>query len=467
MAETYQVDVVVVGAGIAGLVAANRAAELGCSVIAIEKGEGTYLCNSRLTGGLFHVCFKDITSPPERLIAAITNEIPDADASELIRAVAENGARLIRWLRAQGVRLMKAAPDEAFNWVLAPPRIMKAGVSWQGRGGDVLLRALEENLLARGGILMRGTRATELIFDGKTVGGVNAERASGTLRIAAKGTILADGGFQANLEMVGKHISPAPGLLFQRGASTGNGDAIRMAAAIGACLVDMNLFYGHVLSRDVFGNADLWPYPILDRVIAAGIAVDGSGRRFVDEGRGGVFQANGIARLQDPTSAVAIFDDAIWNNAGKEFIYPPNTDLRDRGGTLHSAPDIAALAKVSGLPGDALEATVADYNEAVARGHTARLSPARSVLPYVPMPIVKPPFHAVPVCAGITYTMGGIAIDAHARVVDVGGQPIPGLCAAGCTTGGIEGGAHAGYVGGLAKSGITALLAAETITSAR
>jgi fumarate reductase flavoprotein subunit len=411
---------------------------------------------------LFHVCFKDIASAPGRLLDAMAGEVPRA-VPELSRAVADNGARLIGWMRAQGVRLMRASPDEAFHWVLAPPRSMKAGASVQGRGGDLFLRTLEERLALRGGVVRRGALVEDLLFDGGSVGGVAAVCDGARLRIAAKAVVLADGGFQSNLTMVGAYISPAPGMLFQRGAATGTGDGIRMAAAIGAGLVDMAAFYGHVLNRDVFGNGDLWPYPILDRVIAAGMVVDRSGLRFVDEGRGGVNQANGIARLADPTSAVAIFDDATWNGPGGDFIFPPNPELRRRGGTLHSAPDLDSLAKVAGLPEAALAATVGDYNAAVVRGETAKLHPARSAAPYAPMPILVPPFHAVPVCAGITYTMGGLTIDACARVCDAGGRPIAGLFAAGCTTGGIEGGPHAGYVGGLAKSGITALLAAEAI----
>ena len=71
------------------------------------------------------------------------------------------------------------------------------------------------------------------------------------------------------------------------------------------------------------------------------------------------------------------------------------------------------------------------------------------------------PFFAAPVCAGITYTMGGIAIDGDARVLREDDSAIEGLYAAGTTTGGLEGGSASGYVGGLSQSVITGLLAAE------
>src|SRR3974390_346864 len=130
-------DVLVIGGGVAGLIAASRALELGQTCIVLEKGEDRYPCNSRLTGGLFHVCFKDITGPADRLYEAIREQVPDTSL-ELARAVADNGARLIDWLRRHGARLMRTSPDEAFRWVLAPPRVMRVGVSWKGRGGDVL-----------------------------------------------------------------------------------------------------------------------------------------------------------------------------------------------------------------------------------------------------------------------------------------------------------------------------------------
>ena len=81
----------------------------------------------------------------------------------------------------------------------------------------------------------------------------------------------------------------------------------------------------------------------------------------------------------------------------------------------------------------------------------------------MPEPIRTAPYYAAPVCAGITYTMGGIAIDGDARVLRADDSPIEGLYAAGTTTGGLEGGSASGYVGGLSQSVITGLLAAEHV----
>ena len=84
-------------------------------------------------------------------------------------------------------------------------------------------------------------------------------------------------------------------------------------------------------------------------------------------------------------------------------------------------------------------------------------------LPHQPWPISKPPYYAMPVCAGITHTMGGVVVNDHAQALRADGTEIAGLYAIGATAGGLEGGPEIGYVGGLAKGGITGLRAAEHI----
>ena len=79
------------------------------------------------------------------------------------------------------------------------------------------------------------------------------------------------------------------------------------------------------------------------------------------------------------------------------------------------------------------------------------------------MSIAKAPYYAVPLCAGITYTFGGIYTDADARVMSARGAPIEGLYAVGATTGGLEGGLGGGYVGGLIKGVTFGMRAAEHI----
>ena len=246
----------------------------------------------------------------------------------------------------------------------------------------------------------------------------------------ASAVILADGGFQANRDLLRRHISLYPDQLLQRNAGTGMGDGLLMAQAIGAGVTDLRCFYGHVQSRDAMRNPELWPYPTLDFPVAAGMAVDEHGHRFTDEGLAGVAVANAIARLDNPLGAVAIFDQAIWEASAKTYVMSANPFLIETGATMFRGDTLDGLAERAGLPASALQQSVSDYNLAVETGDFTKLEPRRSVdHPHPwgshPMPIHQPPFFAVPLCAGITYTMGGLAIDAKARVLRTDGAPDP------------------------------------------
>ena len=135
------------------------------------------------------------------------------------------------------------------------------------------------------------------------------------------------------------------------------------------------------------------------------------------------------------------------------------------GGTVFSADTLDDLAEQINMPGEALNATVKSYNAALDNGTTGELSPLRTADVVPALPIQTAPFHAIEVCAGITYTMGGIAIDDASRVLDVEDRPVPGLFAAGSATGGIEGGPNAAYLGGLTKAVITGRRAANAIAN--
>ncbi|MEC7396576.1 MAG: FAD-binding protein, partial [Pseudomonadota bacterium] len=129
----------------------------------------------------------------------------------------------------------------------------------------------------------------------------------------------------------------------------------------------------------------------------------------------------------------------------------------------YEADSLETLAAQINVPGEALAMTVAEFNNALEGGALASLDPIRTTDVVPAHPIQTPPFHAIELCAGITYTMGGLAIDAQSRALDTAGAPIAGLYAAGSATGGIEGGPNAAYLGGLSKAVITGLRAAECI----
>ena len=311
-------DVVVVGAGIAGLITALRAGEQGVRALVLERSsDPLYRCNSRYTGGVFHVAFTDVYSPPSVLRSAITDATGGFADERLAAALAEGVKPALDWLKSIGTRFIRSG---AYPWqsaVLTPPGLQRTGLHWEGRGGDALLRALGERLVSLGGRILLGTRAVELSVtkDGIEVASMNGDTPQ---KLLGRSVVLADGGFQGNADMVRAHIASMPERLRQRGAGTGTGDGIRMAEALGARLVGMDRFYGHVQSRDAMTSDALWPYPVLDRLTNAAVIVDAAGRRFCDEGLGGVFVANAIAGLDDPLLITVVFDQKIWEGPGSD-----------------------------------------------------------------------------------------------------------------------------------------------------
>jgi fumarate reductase flavoprotein subunit len=463
--DTFLPDLIIVGGGLAGLTAGVRAVQLGLRPLVLEQGDGEdYPCNSRQSGGILHIAFHDPYRSMQELIDVIDRVSAGQAKPELSQALARTGARLIAWLQSQGGKFMRFNPQEGYRWCLSPPRALRAGADWQNRGPDVTLRQLARTLAESGGKLQLRARAEALLMENGRCVGVRGVRDGEPTEWRAKHCILADGGFQANRMLVEKYISPRFDALFQRGASTGHGDGLKMAQTAGAALTDCSRFYGHLLCADARHNDQVWPYPEIDAIATAGIVVDGSGRRCIDEGNTGVNLANKLAAHPDTGKLFAVFDATIWDGPGKTARIPANPLLEKAGGTILRANSVEELAEKMGIPANALEQTLDEYNRAFDAGSLRQLAVPRSdkVKPY---PVRDLPLMAIPICPGITYTMGGIDINEHAQALDGNRQPIPGLYAAGATTGGLEGGSEAAYIGGLIKAGSFGLLAAEHIAT--
>jgi fumarate reductase flavoprotein subunit len=338
--------IVVVGGGFAGITAAMRAVEAGAAVTVLERGtDERYPCNSRFAMGFITVANEDVAGDPAVMQAGIARLTGGAAEADLAAALAGAVGEALRWLRGHGIRIMKATDEPAHRNMLAPPVPVRPGLSWQGRGADTALRDLLARFDKAGGRLLRGHRARELVMRDRRCIGVVASHGDETVRLDADAVLIADGGFQANLDLLRRFVSPAPERLLQRNAGTGTGDGLQMAEAVGARLTRMDRFYGHVQSRDAMTNPQLWPYPIADLPLHAGVAVDHTGARFCDEGLGGVAIANAIARLDDPLEAVAVFDHAIWEGRARQLRFPTNPWLVEAGGTLHRAETLEALAR--------------------------------------------------------------------------------------------------------------------------
>lgn len=458
-------DLIAMGGGFSGLTTAARAAQLGLKVAVFEQlTEERYLCNSRYSSGVANMLGQFIGAPEADLRAALERGTAGAAKPELIDAYARNGTRIYDWLRSEGLRfvMMFPTPGQGKAAVLAPPRRFKSGLDWDGRGADVSMRRLEKNINDRGGQVIRGARVTGLIIEDGRVTGVEAEINGTPQRVGAKAVALADGGFMANLDMIAEHISPAPEKLNIRSTRHVRGEGMRMAEAAGAEMAITGLFYGHLQHRDAMENEALWPYPTFDAIAQAGIVVTDKGRRFTDEGRGGVPMSNAIAKLDDPLSTFVIYDQAMWDGVpGSLGPVAVKAFLAEGGGWAHVAPTLEDLAQKAGIEVAPLVETVAAYNAAVKAGTLESLDPPRTTRRFEAYPIETGPFHAVPLCAGITGTMGGLSIDADARVLRPDGTAIDGLYAVGTTTGGLEGGPNVAYAGGLCKAFIWGVLAAE------
>ncbi|MEI7548416.1 MAG: FAD-dependent oxidoreductase, partial [Actinomycetota bacterium] len=347
--DSSKTDVVIIGGGLAGLSAGVHLAEAGISVVILEKGTETrYPCNTRYSGGGFHLAFRNMRTPADELYEHLKSTYhADTDLAQL-RALADDAASTMDWLTAHGANFGVGGPAEFQSNMLQPFSLRETGLAghWSGKGADHLVDELGERLVKAGGTLLRGHRADHLLLEHGAV--VGAEVATGdhtTKTIQARAVVLADGGFQGNLDLLRQYVCSHPERLLQRGPATGQGDGLRMAVDAGASVVGLDRFYGHVQVREAMHSTRFWPYPLLDIVASAGILVDSSGRRFVDEGLGGIACANAIGKLDDPLSGVLIMDSDMWSGPGTQFVLPPNPALLDPEVTLFSADTIADLAR--------------------------------------------------------------------------------------------------------------------------
>ena len=167
MGQDMNADVVIVGGGLAGLAAGLTAAAGGARVSVLEQGaDPRYLCNSRITMGVFQIALNDMESGAAALVGAITQATRGHVDPALAERYAGEAANSIRWLRAQSIRLIRGGAAAANLGVLSPPVPRRPGLHWEGRAGDVMLRQLTGNLEQLGGALHRGVRARELVMEG-------------------------------------------------------------------------------------------------------------------------------------------------------------------------------------------------------------------------------------------------------------------------------------------------------------
>jgi len=459
MIETISSDVLVVGAGFAGFTAGVRASEKGAKVVLIDKSPGALGDgNVLMASGSLRAGGKSPRTNPAELYQFVMSE--GVAYPDLVKAWSGSCGRAVDWLISSGVKVTESEPgriwlDQSGEVSLAP--VYKKDV------GTRALAKLKERFLQLGGTYLNGTEARKLLLENGRCCGVLARKDGKDIELYSRATILSTGGFSANKAMLRQYIGPRADQCKLRGSKQCTGDGLSMAREAGAKGVNLQYFYGHLISRKALVDDRFWPYPRLDSFVDEGILVDGRGERFVDEGRGDVAVANELARAEDPTGATLIFDQESWDAARDDDFAnsvktpAPNPWLMHNDGEIFAGQTVDALAEAIAVDAAALTKTVEGYNRAVRSGAGYSLPVPRTGNPKA----LRVPYYGLKVIPGITFTMGGILISGRAEALNESEEPIPGLYAAGDAIGGLMGGHRGGYTGGLMQAVVTGILAGE------
>ena len=480
--STVDADVVVVGAGGAGMTAAITAAAEGKTVVILESQSMVGGNSVRATGGMNagKTVYQDenefgesagvektLKTAAEKYadnetITALAKTVSEQWAAyqanptgyfdsvelmeldtmiggkgindpELVETLCANSADAIDWLDEHGITLHNVS-----SFGGASVKRIHRPVNAEGKTvsvGSYMIPLLQENCEKAGVKMMLDTTATEILTDANGAAvGVKATGASGeTVTVNAKAVVLATGGFGANLDMVVKYKPELKGFMTTNAPGI-QGQGIEMAEAIGAATVDMDQIQIH---PTVEANTAA--------LITEGLRGDGAilineeGQRFIDEvGTRDVVSAAEIA--QTGSYSWLVVDQAMADASSVIQGYIK------KGYTVTGAT-YEELGEAMGVDAAAFAETMEKWNgyvEAKNDPDFGRTSFAN--------PLNTAPYYAVKVTAGVHHTMGGLKINANTEVLNEKGEVIPGLFAAGEVTGGVHG---ANRLGGNAVADFT------------
>jgi succinate dehydrogenase/fumarate reductase flavoprotein subunit len=469
-------DVVIVGGGFGGMVAALAAAELGSRVTVLEAG-GDFGGTAMHSGATAHIW-------GARTWEEYRRNCPTVEP-RLARVLVDEYPRMAEWLVSTGAPgrfgEIKMRGNTIIGYQLGNGLVPESKRRW--------FDFVRDRLVSQGATLMVNTRGLELQTSGGRVTGVVARRESGgrleDVTVAASAVILACGGYQADFARLSEYLGhPAP--IVQRSVPYNVGDGLRMAQAMGAALTaSMETVYGHLMPAapcEISWTNFIDPLVVSAYYAAYGIVLNAQGRRFVDEGAGensGVTANEGLKQSGD---LWVVMDSKVRSRYARyefpwELIRPTNLRyagllpymrLRRRRRTLEvtidslgvsqklgavvlKAESVEALGDAlssHGVDGQAAVTTMREYDEAVRDGRAGSLAIPRTKSAER---LSAPPFYAIKVGVGISMTYGGVQIDTEARVLDDADQPIPGLFAIPGTAGGVS---HIYYGGALSACGV-------------
>ena len=425
-AETLDCDVVIVGAGGAGLTAAVRATQEGAKVLVLEKMSFVGGNSLKASGGMNCADTKfqaaaDITdSGVPEFIEDTMNGGHGINDLALVTTMAENSAEAVEWLESIGAPLPKVAATggTTHKYLHSPEDGSPVGA--------YLIAKLSEEAEKQGIEIMLNTKATEIIMADGAAAGVKAEDAEHEYTVNAKAVILATGGFGSNFDMMCS-FNPSLANAVTTNHPGATGDGILMAEAVGAATVDMDQIQLH---PTVYQATSML---VSEKMRSLGaILVNQEGKRFTNDLA--TRDAVSAAELKQTGGyAYIVFDQNLVDNnkSAKEYI---------EKGMAVSGDTYEALAQAMGVDEAAFVETMNTWNAAVAAGEDAEFGRNNGM----DADLSTAPFYAIQIAPGIHHTMGGIRIDTDTEVIDTEGNAIPGLYAAGEVTGGVHGGNRIG-----------------------
>lgn len=433
---TFQVtaDVLVIGAGAAGLVAALAAHEVGAEVVIVER-DAVPSGSTALSAGLIPAAgtrfqrqagLEDSPALFARDILAKAHHEPDPT---LVAHLAAHVGPVLEWLADR-----HGLPFDVITNFSYPGHSVRRMHGLPQRTGAELVDRLRAAVEAQAIPVLTGFRATMLYADDDNrISGVAGTRPDGgEERIGCRALVLACNGYGGNRALVDQYL-PQMSQALWFGHSGNEGDAVLWGEALGAELVHMSGHQGHGSVAQPHGILITWA-----TIMEGGFQVNERAQRFSDESHGYSEQAAQVL-LQPEGKAWTIFDTRIAAIA-RQF---EDFRLARAQGAIVEADTIAALAGKLGLDGQALSETAAEV-ERLKRGE----GDDRFGRAFAGVPALVAPYCAVRVTGALFHTQGGLRVDVQGRVLRRDGSALPNLFASGGAAVGVSGAQASGYLSG-------------------